>query len=141
MSTTTDARNLTTIDTGNLTTTTIDLQHRKTTVIASTNTIDLNKEIIEQQNKVISDGSVDVPEAKVADAVMKDVIECMRTPRPTLYEQNETPGGPIYWEPHVEGILIPVEGTYYDIIDEALDIVSLNYIKSNKNVIGLRKSN
>ncbi|GJT28890.1 FAR1-related sequence 5-like protein [Tanacetum coccineum] len=46
----------------------------------------------------------------------------MRTPRPTLYEQNETPGGSIYWEPHVEGIPIPVEGTYYDTIDEALDM-------------------
>ncbi|GKB53731.1 FAR1-related sequence 5-like protein, partial [Tanacetum coccineum] len=46
----------------------------------------------------------------------------MRTPRPTLYEQNETPDGSIYWEPHVEGIPIPVEGTYYDTIDEALDM-------------------
>ncbi|GKC76730.1 FAR1-related sequence 5-like protein, partial [Tanacetum coccineum] len=45
----------------------------------------------------------------------------MRTPRPTLYEQNETPGGSIYWEPHVEGIPIPVEGIYYDTLDEALD--------------------
>ncbi|GJY68878.1 hypothetical protein Tco_0471860 [Tanacetum coccineum] len=42
--------------------------------------------------------------------------------RPTLYEQNETPGGSIYWEPHVEGIPIPVEGTYYGTIDEALDM-------------------
>ncbi|GJZ99323.1 FAR1-related sequence 5-like protein [Tanacetum coccineum] len=48
--------------------------------------------------------------------------KCMRTPRPTLYEQNETPGGSIYWEPHVEGIPIPVEGTYYGTIDEALDM-------------------
>ncbi|GKF22985.1 hypothetical protein Tco_0075307, partial [Tanacetum coccineum] len=46
----------------------------------------------------------------------------MKTPRATLYEQNETPGGSIYWEPHVQGILIPVEGTYYDTIDEAIDI-------------------
>ncbi|GKA07652.1 FAR1 DNA binding domain-containing protein [Tanacetum coccineum] len=46
----------------------------------------------------------------------------MRTPRPTLYEQNETPGGSIYWEPHVEGIPIPVEGTYYGTIDESLDM-------------------
>nr|GEW78497.1 hypothetical protein [Tanacetum cinerariifolium]GEW84671.1 hypothetical protein [Tanacetum cinerariifolium] len=46
----------------------------------------------------------------------------MRTPRETLYEHNETPGGSIYWEPHVEGIRIPVEGTYYDTIDEALDM-------------------
>ncbi|GJT31227.1 FAR1-related sequence 5-like protein [Tanacetum coccineum] len=48
--------------------------------------------------------------------------KCLRTPRPTLYEQNETPDGLIYWEPHVEGIPIPVEGTYYDTIDEALDM-------------------
>ncbi|GKB65741.1 hypothetical protein Tco_0927153, partial [Tanacetum coccineum] len=46
----------------------------------------------------------------------------MRTPRPTLYEQNETPGGSLYWEPHVEGIPLPVEGTYYGTIDEALDM-------------------
>ncbi|GKC70126.1 FAR1-related sequence 5-like protein, partial [Tanacetum coccineum] len=46
----------------------------------------------------------------------------MRTPRATLYEHNETPGGSIYWEPHVEGIPIAVEGTYYDTIDEALDM-------------------
>ncbi|GKA37488.1 FAR1 DNA binding domain, zinc finger, SWIM-type, MULE transposase domain containing protein [Tanacetum coccineum] len=45
-----------------------------------------------------------------------------RTPRPTLYEQNETPGRSIYWEPHVEGIPILVEGTYYGTIDEALDM-------------------
>ncbi|GJV16194.1 hypothetical protein Tco_1361517, partial [Tanacetum coccineum] len=47
---------------------------------------------------------------------------CIRTPRATLYEHNETPGGSIYWEPHAEGIPIPVEGTYYDTIDEALDM-------------------
>nr|GEV57525.1 FAR1 DNA binding domain-containing protein [Tanacetum cinerariifolium] len=46
----------------------------------------------------------------------------MRIPRATLYEQNETPGGSIYWEPHVEGIPIPVDGAYYDTIDEALDM-------------------
>nr|GEY77305.1 protein FAR1-related sequence 5-like [Tanacetum cinerariifolium] len=46
----------------------------------------------------------------------------MRTPRETLYEHNETPGGSIYWEPHVAGIPIPVEGTYYDTLDEALDM-------------------
>ncbi|GKB55376.1 FAR1-related sequence 5-like protein, partial [Tanacetum coccineum] len=46
----------------------------------------------------------------------------MKTPRATLYEQNESPGGSIYWEPHVQGIPIPVEGTYYDTIDEAVDM-------------------
>nr|GEU76737.1 hypothetical protein [Tanacetum cinerariifolium] len=48
--------------------------------------------------------------------------ECMKTPRETLYEHNETHVGSIYWEPHVQGILIPVEGTYYDIVDEAIDM-------------------
>ncbi|GJY29138.1 FAR1-related sequence 5-like protein [Tanacetum coccineum] len=43
----------------------------------------------------------------------------MRTPRPTLYEQTDTPGGSIYWEPHVDGIPIPVEGNSYGSIDEA----------------------
>ncbi|GJZ11418.1 FAR1-related sequence 5-like protein [Tanacetum coccineum] len=57
------------------------------------------------------------------DNVMgRKVTECMKTPRATLYEQNETPGGSIYWEPHVQGIPIPVEGTYYDTIDEAIDM-------------------
>ncbi|GJT55564.1 hypothetical protein Tco_0990618 [Tanacetum coccineum] len=53
----------------------------------------------------------------------KQEKECMRTPRPTLYEHNETPSGSIYWEPHVEGIPIPVEGTYYGTIDEAFRYV------------------
>ncbi|GJS90686.1 FAR1-related sequence 5-like protein [Tanacetum coccineum] len=48
--------------------------------------------------------------------------ECMKTPRATLYEHNETPGGSIYWEPYVQGILILVEGTYYDTVDEAIDM-------------------
>nr|GEU67547.1 hypothetical protein [Tanacetum cinerariifolium] len=61
---------------------------------------------------------------KVADldTIMEEVTECTRTPRATLYEHNETPCGSIYWEPHVEGIPIPVEGAYYDTIDEALDM-------------------
>ncbi|GJV76827.1 FAR1-related sequence 5-like protein [Tanacetum coccineum] len=50
------------------------------------------------------------------------VTDCIKTPRATLYEQNETPGGTIYWEPHVQGIPIPVEGTYYDTVDEAIDM-------------------
>ncbi|GKE26474.1 hypothetical protein Tco_1441858 [Tanacetum coccineum] len=48
----------------------------------------------------------------------------MKTPRATLYEQNETLGGSIYWEPHVEGIPIPVEGTWYDTVDEVIDMYS-----------------
>nr|GEU41075.1 hypothetical protein [Tanacetum cinerariifolium] len=63
-----------------------------------------------------------LPEVSDPNVVMEEVTECMRTPRATLYEQNKTPGGSIYWEPHVEGIPIPVEGAYYDTIDEALDM-------------------
>ncbi|GKF72294.1 hypothetical protein Tco_0208408, partial [Tanacetum coccineum] len=44
------------------------------------------------------------------------------TPRANLYEHNETPSGSIYWEPHIEGILIPVEGTYFDTLDKAIDM-------------------
>nr|GEU44045.1 MICOS complex subunit MIC60 [Tanacetum cinerariifolium] len=58
----------------------------------------------------------------VRDWIRQARNQCMRTPRATLYEHNETPGGSIYWDPHVEGIPIPVEGTYYDTIDEALDM-------------------
>ncbi|GJT94462.1 FAR1-related sequence 5-like protein [Tanacetum coccineum] len=79
---------------------------------------DLNKE--EFTVKISCDTVVE--DVADRDTVIEEVTECMRTPRPTLYEQNETPGGSIYWEPHVEGIPIPVEGTYYDTIDEALDM-------------------
>nr|GEY83524.1 putative reverse transcriptase domain-containing protein [Tanacetum cinerariifolium] len=50
----------------------------------------------------------------------------LNTPRVTLYEHNETPSGSIYWEPHTEGILILVEGTYFDTLDEAIDMYT-NY--------------
>ncbi|GJQ92269.1 hypothetical protein Tco_0003408 [Tanacetum coccineum] len=79
---------------------------------------DLNKE--EVTVKISCDTIVE--DVADRDTVIEEVTECMRTSRPTLYEQNETPGGSIYWEPHVEGIPIPVEGTYYDTIDEALDM-------------------
>lgn len=49
----------------------------------------------------------------------------MRSPRPTLYEHSETPGGSIHWVPHVdEGIPIPVEGRYYDTLEEAIEMYS-----------------
>ncbi|GKE01581.1 FAR1-related sequence 5-like protein [Tanacetum coccineum] len=83
---------------------------------------DLNKDIIQQENEVRLDGDDVLPDVADPNTVMEEVTECMRTQRATLYEQNETPGGSIYWEPHVEGIPIPVEGTYYDTIDEALDM-------------------
>nr|GEW72819.1 hypothetical protein [Tanacetum cinerariifolium] len=82
---------------------------------------DLNKNIIEE---VTSKISCDAVMEKVADldTIMEEVTECIRTPKATLYEQNKTPGESIYWEPHVEGIPIPVEWAYYDTIDEALDM-------------------
>ncbi|GJT46161.1 FAR1-related sequence 5-like protein [Tanacetum coccineum] len=84
--------------------------------------IDLNKDIIKQENEVRLDGDDVLPDVADPNIVMEEVTECMRTPRATLYETHETPRGSIYWEPHVEGIPIPVEGTYYDTIDEALDM-------------------
>nr|GEV78313.1 FAR1 DNA binding domain-containing protein [Tanacetum cinerariifolium] len=63
-----------------------------------------------------------LPEVEDLDAVIEEVTGCMKTPRATLYEHNETHGGSIYWEPHIEGILIPVEGMYYDTLDQAIDM-------------------
>ncbi|GJU66375.1 hypothetical protein Tco_1252634 [Tanacetum coccineum] len=55
-------------------------------------------------------------------------IDSHKTPRATLYEHDEIPGGSIYWEPYVHGIPIPVEGTYFDTLDEAIDMYT-NYAK------------
>nr|GEW55006.1 hypothetical protein [Tanacetum cinerariifolium] len=82
---------------------------------------DLNKNIIEEVTSKISGDAV-VEKVADLDTIIEEVTKCMRTPRATLYEHNETPGGSIYWEPHVEGIPIQVEGAYYDTIDEALDM-------------------
>nr|GEY84906.1 hypothetical protein [Tanacetum cinerariifolium] len=82
----------------------------------------LNKDIIEQENELRLDGDDVLPDVADPNTVMEEVTECRRTPRATLYEHNETPSGSIYWEPHVEGIPIPVEGTYYDTINKALDM-------------------
>nr|GEX06126.1 hypothetical protein [Tanacetum cinerariifolium] len=79
----------------------------------------LNKDIIEQENELRVDGDDVLPDVADQNTVMKEVT---RMPRATLYEHNETPDELIYWEPQVEGISIPVEGTYYDTIDEALDM-------------------
>ncbi|GJW06598.1 hypothetical protein Tco_1569021 [Tanacetum coccineum] len=91
-------------------------------VIEVTKLIDLNKQIVKQENEVESNGDNVLPEVTDADTVMEEVTKCMKTPRATLYEHNETPGGSIYWELHVQGIPIPVEGTYYDTIDETIDM-------------------
>ncbi|GJS74122.1 FAR1-related sequence 5-like protein [Tanacetum coccineum] len=86
--------------------------------------MDLNKQVFEKDNELESDTEDVLQEFANPNAVIEEVTDCMKTPRATLYEQNETPGGSIYWEPHVEGIRIPVEGTWYDTVDEAIDMYS-----------------
>ncbi|GJW94027.1 hypothetical protein Tco_0173699 [Tanacetum coccineum] len=86
--------------------------------------MDLNKQVFEKDNELESDTEDVLQEFANPNAVIEEVTDCMKTPRATLYEQNETPGGSIYWEPHVEGIPIPVEGTWYDTVDEAIDMYS-----------------
>ncbi|GKD73475.1 hypothetical protein Tco_1331757, partial [Tanacetum coccineum] len=84
--------------------------------------MNLNKHVIVSDNEFESDTEDVLPEIKAPNAVIEEVTNCIKTPRETLYEQNETPGRSIYWEPHVQGIPIPVEGTYYDTVDEAIDM-------------------
>ena len=49
----------------------------------------------------------------------------MKSPKPTLYEHSETPGGSVYWVPHVdESITVPEEGKIYDTIDKAIEMYS-----------------
>ena len=48
--------------------------------------------------------------------------DSIKSPRPTLYEYTETPGGSEYWEPLVEGIPIPEEGKFYNTLDEAIEM-------------------
>ncbi|GJZ16610.1 FAR1-related sequence 5-like protein [Tanacetum coccineum] len=86
--------------------------------------MDLNKQVFEKDNELELDTEDVLQEFANPNAVIEEVTDCMKTPRATLYEQNETPGGSIYWEPHVEGIRIPVEGTWYDTVDEAIDMYS-----------------
>ncbi|GJY35012.1 FAR1-related sequence 5-like protein [Tanacetum coccineum] len=84
--------------------------------------MNLNKQVIESDNEFDTDTEDVLPEITALDAVIEEVADCIKTPKATLYEQNETPDGSIYWEPHVQGIPIPVEGTYYDTVDEAIDM-------------------
>ncbi|GJU52670.1 hypothetical protein Tco_1226384 [Tanacetum coccineum] len=90
--------------------------------------IDLNKQVFEDDNEYESDTKDVLPQVVDQNVVIKEVIvyskNCMKTSRATLYEHNDSPGI-IYWEPHVQGIPIPVEGTYFDTLDEAIDM----YIK------------
>ncbi|GJR98566.1 hypothetical protein Tco_0270740 [Tanacetum coccineum] len=43
-------------------------------------------------------------------------------PHEPLENNCETPNGSIYWEPHIQGIPIPVEGTYFDTLEEVIDM-------------------
>ncbi|GJX86607.1 hypothetical protein Tco_0337381 [Tanacetum coccineum] len=91
--------------------------------------INLNKEIIEQENELESNEDNDLPEVANPDIQIIPFLykeDSHKTPRATLYEHNETPGESIYWEPHVQEIPIPVEGTYFDTLDEAIDMYT-NY--------------
>ncbi|PWA41580.1 FAR1 DNA binding domain-containing protein [Artemisia annua] len=72
----------------------------------------------------------DLPEDEDEDATVKEVHDSMKSPRPTLYEHSETPGGSVYWVPHVdERITVPEEGKSYDTIDEAIEMYS-NYAEA-----------
>ncbi|GJU87963.1 FAR1 DNA binding domain-containing protein [Tanacetum coccineum] len=86
--------------------------------------MDMNKQVFEKDNELESDTEDVLQEFTNPNVVIEEVTDCMKKPRATLYEQNETPGGSIYWEPHVQGIPIPVEGTWYDTVDEAIDMYS-----------------
>ncbi|GJR28651.1 hypothetical protein Tco_1104883 [Tanacetum coccineum] len=79
---------------------------------------DLNKE--EVTVKISCDTVVE--DVADRDTVIEEVTECMRTPRPTLYEQNETPGGSIYWKPHVNEFHIPGKGPYM------IQLMSFRYV-------------
>ncbi|PWA48617.1 FAR1 DNA binding domain-containing protein [Artemisia annua] len=72
----------------------------------------------------------DLPEDEDEDATVKEVHDSMKSPRPTLYEHSETPGGSVYWVPHEdERITVPEEGKSYDTIDEAIEMYS-NYAEA-----------
>nr|GEV05489.1 protein FAR1-related sequence 5-like [Tanacetum cinerariifolium] len=69
----------------------------------------LNKDIIEQENEVRLDGDDDLPDVADPNTVMEEVTSKFSCDSALK-------------EPHVEEFPIPVEGTYYDTIDKALDI-------------------
>ncbi|GKF03910.1 hypothetical protein Tco_0034578, partial [Tanacetum coccineum] len=88
--------------------------------------IDLKKELIQQETNLESDGDKLHIQIMLHKRLEVKITYSLNTPRATLYEHNETPRGSIYWEPHTEGIPIPVEGTYFDTLDESIDMYT-NY--------------
>nr|GEV92482.1 hypothetical protein [Tanacetum cinerariifolium] len=93
--------------------------------------IDMNKNVIEQEIELESDGDDDLPEVADPDNVAQEIRDSVKTPTATLYEHSEKLGGSIYWEPHVQRIPIPVEGTYCDTLDEAIDMY-INYVEMGR---------
>ncbi|GKD57423.1 hypothetical protein Tco_1290810 [Tanacetum coccineum] len=63
--------------------------------------MDMNKQVFEKDNELESATEDVLHKFANLNAVIEEVTDCMKTPRATLYEQNETPGGLIYWESHV----------------------------------------
>ncbi|GKD08299.1 hypothetical protein Tco_1187984 [Tanacetum coccineum] len=61
--------------------------------------IDLNKNIVEDDNDLESK-----KEDAYIEAIAEEMTGCMKTPK-----ANSD------WEPHIQGIHIPVEGTYIDV--------------------------
>ncbi|PWA62533.1 FAR1 DNA binding domain-containing protein [Artemisia annua] len=80
-----------------------------------------------------SDSSIinDIDENHLIDVSVDDLVteDSMKSPRPTLCEHSVTPGGSVYWLPHVdERITVPEEGKSYDTIYKAIEMYS-NYAK------------
>ncbi|GKA71237.1 hypothetical protein Tco_0777376 [Tanacetum coccineum] len=65
--------------------------------------IDLNKNVVEDDNDLESKKEDVMEEDADIEAVAEEITCCMKTPK-----ANSD------WEPHIQGIYIPVEGTYID---------------------------
>ncbi|GJT51227.1 hypothetical protein Tco_0977384 [Tanacetum coccineum] len=59
--------------------------------------INLNKKVTEQEYELKSDRDDDLPEVADPDNVAQKIRDSVKTPRATLYEHSETPGGLIYF--------------------------------------------
>ncbi|GKC75053.1 hypothetical protein Tco_1125827, partial [Tanacetum coccineum] len=66
--------------------------------------IDLNKTIVEDDNDLESKKEDVMKKDAYIEAVAEEMTGCMKTPK-----ANSD------WEPHIQGIHIPVEGTYIDV--------------------------
>ncbi|GJZ91838.1 hypothetical protein Tco_0663903 [Tanacetum coccineum] len=66
--------------------------------------IDLNKNVVEDDNDLESKKEDVMEEDADIEVVAEEITGCMKTPK-----ANSD------WEPHIQGIHIPVEGTYIDV--------------------------